>query len=77
MFKDALQQNCRLYVSEVAYKSFVETSEEGTEAATVGEIFESCCFSYSESIRFTVYHPFVFMYLYKNQTLFMGKVTSL
>ena len=31
----------------------------------------------SQPFRFTVDHPFVFMILYKSQTLFMGKVNSL
>ena len=36
-------------MSEIAHKAFVETSEKGTKAATETKIFNSCCFSYSES----------------------------
>ena len=81
MAVDALQPNRRLHVSEVAHKAFIETSEEGPEATAATRIRTRyiCCASRPtiEPIRFTVDHPFVFMILYKSQTLFMGKVHSL
>ena len=72
-------QSKGLYVDEVVHKAFVETSEEGTEAAAATGI-RTCKYSFSfdpKPLRFTVDHPFVFMILHKDQTLFMGKVTSL
>ena len=90
--KDALRQDSRLHVSEIVHKAFVETNEEGTEAAAATGIrmcYESSaatgirmCYERSvmpefEPQNFTVDHPFLFMILYKNQILFMGKVTSL
>ena len=81
MSVDALQQNRRLYVTEVVHKTFIETSEEGTEAAAATGIcvkmFKCKLPIRPTPIRFTVDHPFVFMILYKSQTLFMGKVNSL
>ena len=69
-----------LFVSEAVHKAFIETNENGTEAAAATGLF---CVPYclsipvKEPIRFTVDHPFVLMILFKSQTLFMGKVTSL
>ena len=73
-------QSKGLYVNEVIHKAFVETSEEGTEAAAATGVcmyLQCASITYPEPIRFTVDHPFVFMILHKNQTLFMGKVSSL
>ena len=71
-------QSNGLHVSEVVHKAFVETSEEGTEAAAATGI-RMCLNSSLQPVPFyfIVDHPFVFMIIYKNQTLFMGKVTSL
>ena len=75
--KDALRPDSRLYVSEVVHKAFIETSEEGTEAAAAtGIAWKLPRKAAPKSIDFTVDHPFVFMILCKDQTLFMGKVTS-
>ena len=79
MSENALQQGRRLHVSEVVHKAFVETREEGTEAAaaTGVRMRKKRLVIRPEPINFTVDHPFLFMILYYNQTLFMGKVTSL
>ena len=81
MAVDALQPNRRLHVSEVAHKAFIETSEEGTEAAAATGMclatFASRGRQTPQPIYFIVDHPFVFMILHKSQTLFMGKVNSL
>ena len=69
-----------LYVDKVVHKAFIETNEEGTEAAAatgVRIIQMSLKQHVIELIQFTVDHPFVFMILYKMQTLFMGKITSM
>ena len=78
MSKDALKyDDARLHVSEVVHKAFIETSEEGTEAAAAtGIAWKLPRKAAPKSIDFTVDHPFVFMILCKDQTLFMGKVTS-
>ena len=78
-FSAMSMQSKGLYVSEVVHKTFVSTSEEGTEAAAATgiECEKLCGEIFPEPIQFTVDHPFLFMILYKNQTLFMGKVTSL
>ena len=78
-FSAMFLQSSGLYVTEVVHKAFIETNEEGTEAAAatgVTSCLESTMFT-PKRIYFTVDHPFVFMILHKNQTLFMGKVTSL
>ena len=81
MSRDARQPDRNLYVDEVIHKAFVETSEEGTEAAAAtvvrGGLVRTCARKFSpRPIYFTVDHPFLFLILYKNLTLFMGKVTS-
>ena len=79
-FSAMSMQSKGLYVSEVVHKAFVETSEEGTEAAAATGIkmVQKCLIRPKfEPLNFTVDHPFLFMILHKNQTLFMGKVTSL
>ena len=78
MSEDALQADSRLYVSELVHKVFVDVNEEGTEAAaaTAPEIGPALQ-DRPEPIPFVVDHPFVFMILFKSQTLFLGKVTSL
>ena len=82
MSSDARQPDRNLYVDEVIHKAFVETSEEGTEAAAAtavrgGLVGKSKKMLLPQPIHFTVDHPFLFLILYKNLTLFMGKVTSL
>ena len=81
MSPDARKKDRNLYVDEVIHKAFIETSEEGTEAAAATVQTNRCvriCSRRSLSpqpVHFTVNHPFLI--LYKNLTLFMGKVTSL
>ena len=80
MSVDALQSNGRLFVSEVVHKAFIETGDEGTEAAAENGITMSykCLKSRPEEpYPFIVEHPFVFMIQHKSQTLFIGKVNSL
>ena len=80
MSEDALQKDRRLHVDEVVHKAFIETSEEGTEAAAATGLkmcVYECARIYPDRIFFTVDHPFLFMILYKSQTLFLGKITSL
>ena len=79
MSEDALLKERRLHIDEVVHKAFVETNEEGTEAAATTGIKKRklCKKIFRNPIYFTVDHPFLFMILYKSQTLFMGKVTSL
>ena len=78
-FSAMFLQSSGLYVSEVVHKAFIETNEEGTEAAAATGVRMGCLMSgsriISKPIYFTVDHPFLFMVLYKSQTLFMGKVT--
>ena len=77
---NALVSGNRLYVSKAIHKAFIETSEEGTEAAaaTAIEMFDFECEEiYPEPHPFIVNHPFLFLIKHKNQTLFMGKVNSL
>ena len=78
-FSELSMQSNGLYVSKVVHKAFVETREEGTEAAAATgiKVHKRCFSNIIKPICFTVDHPFVFMILYKSQTLFMGKVTSL
>ena len=79
-FSAMSMQSKELYVSEVVHKAFVETSEEGTEAAAATgiKINEKCK---KETVQnsvpgLPVVYPFVYIVVYKNQTLFMGKVSS-
>ena len=75
-FSAMTTQSRGLYVDEVVHKAFVETSEEGTEAAAatgIRMVLNSSNWPEPKPLHFTVDHPFVFMILYKNQTLFMGK----
>ena len=77
-FSAMSMQSKGLYVSEVVHKAFVETSEEGTEAAASFRVdAEQASRIQPELIEFTIDHPFLFIILYKNQTLFMGNVNSL
>ena len=78
MSKDALQQDPRLYVSEVVHKASFERIE-GTDVFAAIKVPKKNSRARTEPdpIPFIVEHPFVFMILYKDQTLFMGKVTSL
>ena len=76
-FSEISMQSRELYVSEVVHKTLISTNEEGTEAAAATGIYWEYLCGFPKPIQFTVDHPFLFMILYKNQTLFMGKVTSL
>jgi serpin B len=65
----------RLFISEVAHKTFVKVDEEGTEAAAVTSV-EIRPTSISPS--FMVDHPFVFV-IHENRSgtiLFMGKIVD-
>ena len=78
-FSAMFLQSSGLYVTEVVHKAFIETNEEGTEAAAATRVRMGCFSSgfLSRPIYFTVDHPFLFMIMYKSKTLFMGKVSSL
>ena len=78
-FSAMSMQSSGLYVSKVVHKAFVKTNEERTEAAAATGIKKRkvCKKRFRNPIYFTVDHPFLFMILYEDQTLFMGKVTSL
>ena len=78
-FSAMSMQSKGLHVSEVVHKAFVATNEDGTEAAAATGIqCTNCCLRvFPKPIQITVDHPFLFMILYKNQNLFMGKITSL
>ena len=70
--KRILVQSSGLYVSKVVHKAYNETSKKGTEDAAATGIKEvECCLN--EPTDLTVDRSFLFMILYKNQTLFMGK----
>ncbi|XP_075389036.1 serpin B7 isoform X2 [Tenrec ecaudatus] len=64
----------RLYLSKLAHKSYIEVSEEGTEAAsTTGtNIVEK---QLPESTVFRVDRPFLFFIRKRNMILFSGKVS--
>nr|XP_021509336.1 leukocyte elastase inhibitor [Meriones unguiculatus]XP_021509337.1 leukocyte elastase inhibitor [Meriones unguiculatus]XP_021509339.1 leukocyte elastase inhibitor [Meriones unguiculatus]XP_021509340.1 leukocyte elastase inhibitor [Meriones unguiculatus]XP_021509341.1 leukocyte elastase inhibitor [Meriones unguiculatus] len=65
-----------LFISKIVHKSFVEVSEEGTEAAAATGGIALCMFLPEE--EFTVDHPFLF-FIRHNPTanlLFLGRVCS-
>ncbi|XP_006837605.1 PREDICTED: serpin B7 isoform X2 [Chrysochloris asiatica] len=64
----------RLYLSKLMHKSYIEVTEEGTEAAaaTGTNIMEK---QLPESTLFRADHPFLFFIRKKNMILFSGKVS--
>ena len=71
----------KIYVSEVIHKAFIETSEDGTEAAAATGI--KLCTRRPLTARrinreyFVADHPFVFMIKQGCNILFMGKIISI
>jgi serpin B len=71
----------QLCISNVLHKAFIETNEEGTEAAaaTAVTIFATSLNPNStQRIVFNADHPFIFLIQHKTTgtILFMGKVTD-
>lgn len=64
----------RLYVSKLMHKSYIEVTEESTEAAAVSEnnIVEKLL---PESTEFRADHPFLFVIRKNDIILFSGKVS--
>jgi serpin B len=65
-----------LFVSDVIHKGFVAVDEEGTEAAAATAMTASTTASISETVRFTVDRPFIFLICdgVTETILFIGRV---
>ena len=70
-----MYQNLQVWISKVKHKTFVEVSEEGTEAAAVTDV-EMGYTSVSENLTFRADRPFVFMIRESESgtILFIGKI---
>ena len=64
-------------MSNVNHITFIGTTEVVIEAATGTIAANQYVIIYPKPVNFTVDHPFVFIILYKIQTLFMEKVKCL
>lgn len=64
----------RLYLSKLMHKSYIEVTEDGTEAAAISEsnVVEKLL---PESTVFRADHPFVFVIRKNDVILFSGKVS--
>ena len=67
-----------LVVSEVVHKSFVEVTEEGTEAAAATGVGDAVITSLPFRESFRCDHPFLFLikHIKTNSILFCGRVSS-
>lgn len=66
-----------LFISKIVHKSFVEVTEEGTEAAAATGGIATFCMLLPEE-EFTVDHPFIFFIRHNptSNVLFLGRVCS-
>jgi len=75
-----INSNGGLYISDIKHKTYIETNEEGTEAAAVTsvEISETSIGNDPQPIYFTVDRPFVFLITEKSTgtILFIGTVVN-
>ena len=69
-----------MYISDVVHKAYIETDEQGTEAAAATAVIatERCMSKPDKSVLFNANEPFVFFMRDKltKATLFMGKVNN-
>lgn len=74
-----INPNEQLYISDVRHKTFIETNEEGTEAAAVTSIgFNTTSAGPNDPLTFLVNRPFVYLITEKSTgtILFMGTVQN-
>ena len=70
--------NASLLISDVIHQSFIETNEEGTEAAAATIVVISTTSAGPDSFTFNADHPFLYIIreTTTNTILFMGRVTD-
>ncbi|XP_037376663.1 leukocyte elastase inhibitor-like [Talpa occidentalis] len=73
-----MTEACDIVVSKVIHKSFVEVSEEGTEAAAATAVIAMLLAMPGEDFDFVADHPFIFMIRHNSSgsILFLGRLCS-